>query len=130
MNGFDDFVDYNSGSGAGTPLADLFFSLLIARVLRFIDSELADRSLTFDAHVFSPNPLASDASNPIDLSGASYIDDSFFAVVDPSASSCLARAKPMASIVIDAFCLHGFRIIFPKERLSSCVTLQAQVPVL
>ena len=120
----NNFFEYHSGSGAGTPIADLLFSFLIARVLRMIDSELADRSLLHRVDSRTNNPFG--GSSSCSLSGASYIDDTFFATVNSDASICLSNSVLLAGIVIDIFHLHGLQINFKKGKTEFMCSLRGK----
>ena len=101
LSGCPDVVHYQKGSGAGTPLADLMFSFLMARILRFIDSELLDRGLTFS--VVPSKEVFGTQAGPKQCTGASYIDDTFYFGMTSPPLRCLANARNVTSIVIDGF---------------------------
>ena len=113
LSGCPDVVQYQKGSGAGTPLADLIFSFLMARILKFIDSELLDRGLSFT--VTPSNEIFGCHKGSKQCSGSSYIDDTFyFGMISPPLR-CLVNARNVASIVIDSFGLHGLETNLKRQ---------------
>ena len=102
--GVDTVVVYESGTGAGNPLADLAFAFLAARVVLH---EADSRIIANDLHVVIPETGPSIVSpNPLEsgqFTGASYVDDTFFACIDKNPATCIDKICQIASIEIDIF---------------------------
>ena len=110
--GVDNVVVYDSGTGAGNPLADLAFAFLAARVLIEADKQIIAANLQVDIpstplSIVSPSPLGYG-----NFTGASYVDDTFFACIDKNPATCLDKICQVCSIVIDVFSCHGLTLNF------------------
>jgi len=105
--GVEAVVVYESGTGAGNPLADLAFAFLAARVLHEADTRIIADNL----HVDIPDtPLSIVSTTPLGsgkFTGASYVDDTFYACTDKSPAVCVEKCRSICSIVIDVFSCHG-----------------------
>jgi len=105
--GVESVVIYESGTGAGNPLADLAFAFLAARVLHETDTRIIADNL----HVDIPDtPLSIVSATPLGsgkFTGASYVDDTFFACIDKSPAACVEKSRSICTIVIDVFSCHG-----------------------
>ena len=77
IKGIQDVCIYNTGTGAGNPLADVAYAVLAARVLSEVDIKL----VKCDLHVPIPNTCPSIFSDQSYAScnfiGVSYVDDTF-----------------------------------------------------
>jgi len=110
--GVESVVVYESGTGAGNPLADLAFAFLAARVLHEADSRIIADNLHVDipdtcTSIVSQSPLGSGK-----FTGASYVDDTFFSCIDKDPAVCVDKISQVCSTVIDVFSCHGLVLNF------------------
>ena len=105
--GVDTVCKYDSGTGAGTPLADVLFTFIMARVLKCINSRLVAAGLFIRIGCARPS-IVSDAphSYPCRFFGASYVDDNFFAVDGSTPAIMFNKSKALAPIVCDTLAVH------------------------
>ena len=104
-------VQYTKGSGAGNPLADIFFTFAIAKVLNQCRLVLVEKGLC--EHVDSENdcPLVwtSPESSSID-DGTSYVDDDVIHCTDPDPHPVVHKSICIAKVVF-----HVFHILLECE---------------
>lgn len=105
--GVDTVCKYDSGTGAGTPLADVLFTFIMARVLKCINSRLAAADLFIRIGCARPS-IVSDAPHIYSdrFFGASYVDGNFLAVDGTSPAIMFNKSKALAPIVCDTLAVH------------------------
>ena len=109
--GVDTVCRYESGTGAGTPLADLLFTFIMARVLKCINNRLIAAGLFLRVGCAAPS-IVSDAPHvyPNRFTGASYVDDNFFTVDGKSPLIVLNKSKTLGPIVCDTLAIHSLPV--------------------
>ena len=87
-------VIYKTGTGAGTPIADLMFTFIIGRVLRKCEERLKENDL-LDSFKFADTGIMGPLKDfeYFDL-GASYVDDCVFYATDSSPQVCVDKNQP------------------------------------
>lgn len=93
--GIDIVCKHESGTGAGAPLADVFVSLIMARVLKSINMKLVDADIFGRVGCARPS-IVSDAPyiHADFLGGASYVDDNSFAADGETPLIILTSVSP------------------------------------
>ena len=118
--GVESVVIYESGTGAGNPLADLAFAFLAARVLHETDTRIIADNL----HVDIPDtPLSIVSATPLGsgkFTGASYVDDTFLHVLRKVPQRVLRKAVAYALLSLMFFLAMVFSSITFMARLVSC----------
>lgn len=105
--GVDKVCVYKGGTCAGTPLADLLFSFLMARVLSLIQGKLAALGITHVLPAMDRSLFASEAFKKENFYGSSYVDDNFFVVQDKSPLSLRPKLELLILVVIETFAFHS-----------------------
>ena len=110
--GVESVVVYESGTGAGNPLADLAFAFLAARVLHEVDRRIHLADLQINIPGTSGSIVSPDTFPETSFTGASYVDDTFYCCIDKKPEECVNKIRDVCSIVIDTFSCHGLVVNF------------------
>ena len=125
MKGLPDLIKYTNGTGAGTPLADLLFTFMMARILRNVQSKLSVACLSHvpSFPVVKSSPFFPETFEPTVTMGASYVDDTFFSAIHKVAATCVKMAAKTAAIVVDEFALHSLTVNFEAGKSEFTIDL-------
>ncbi len=108
-----------TGSAAGTPFADLIYSLAMSRVLKTMRRSLLNEGLVTSLKV-------PDTGNVIPLDDVSFVDDMALPIVCP-ANILTSHIADVCGIVYIVFRMYGMELNFSPGK--SAVVLQLQGPV-
>ena len=112
VEGLKGIVRTTRGAGAGTPLADVMFALVMARVVHVLSHQIDEAGL---APTVS---LGRDSS--VKFRDISYHDDLVLPIVAPAHQLVDATAKA-ASIVFYVFAMFGFSLNFTKGKTEAII---------
>ena len=127
--GLEKLTTSTQGARAGTPLGDISFAFLIARVLRRCHSKIADADLCFK-HVCTTNTslFGNHIHKPICISSVNYVDDCLFPLVESSPSKLIASAKKLSSIVLDSFACFLLKCSFAPDKTAILCSIRNKDP--
>ena len=121
-------VAYSSGSGAGSPLADVIFVFAISTILRKCRSTLVHEGIVTPIATEVEPSLLLPCGSEMDIHGyeSSYIDDCVFFISRKHPAQLVEASLAMVCIVADTFLTHALTPNFSSGKSEIILSLRGK----
>jgi hypothetical protein len=122
--GLDGVVSFDSGSMAGTALADLIFAVAMSKVLRVFHDRMLDAGLVPTVPCSVPQSIfggSTPTAADFQFQEVSFVDDVAVPLLAPAAS-LIESVSSAAFIAREVFATFGLQLVLYRQRLQNYCT--------